>query len=80
LVVHAFNLSYSGGRDQEDDGSQVAPANISDNPIWKISNAGLGCNSVVECLPTIHEALGSTPSTERGEKKTIHTKKGWQNG
>jgi hypothetical protein len=35
LVVHACNLSYSGGRDQEDCGSKPAGANSSRDPILK---------------------------------------------
>jgi hypothetical protein len=37
LVVHAYNPSYSGGRDQEDLGSKPAQANSSRDPILKIS-------------------------------------------
>jgi hypothetical protein len=35
LVVHACNLSYSGGRDQEDRGSKPAWANSSCDPSLK---------------------------------------------
>jgi hypothetical protein len=34
-VAHAFNPSYSGGRDQEDHGSKPAWANSSPDPILK---------------------------------------------
>jgi hypothetical protein len=34
-VAHACNPSYSGGRDQEDQGSQPAQANSTRNPISK---------------------------------------------
>jgi hypothetical protein len=35
LVAHACNPSYSGGRDQEDQGSKPAWVNSSRNPISK---------------------------------------------
>jgi hypothetical protein len=34
-VAHAYNLSYSGGRDQEDQGSKPAGANSSVRPYLK---------------------------------------------
>jgi hypothetical protein len=34
-VAHTCNSSYSGGRDQEDQGSKPAQANSSQDPIWK---------------------------------------------
>jgi hypothetical protein len=36
LVVHACNLSYSGGRHQEDHCSKSAQANSSQDPVLKI--------------------------------------------
>jgi hypothetical protein len=36
LVVHTYNHSCSGSRDQEDHGSKPAQANSSRDPIWKI--------------------------------------------
>jgi hypothetical protein len=38
LVTNACNLSYSGGRDQEDQGSKPAPENSLEAPILKICN------------------------------------------
>jgi hypothetical protein len=38
LVAHAYNPSYSGGRDQEDQGSKPAWANSSRDCILKIPN------------------------------------------
>jgi hypothetical protein len=38
LVAHAYNPSYSGGRDQEDHGSKPPWANILLDPISKIPN------------------------------------------
>jgi hypothetical protein len=38
LVAYTCNLSYSGGRDQEDCGSRPAQANSSQDPISKIYN------------------------------------------
>jgi hypothetical protein len=35
LVAHAYNSSYSEGRDQEDHGSKPAQANSSRDPISK---------------------------------------------
>jgi hypothetical protein len=35
-VAHAYNPSYSGGRDQEDHGSKPAQASSSQDPISKI--------------------------------------------
>jgi hypothetical protein len=35
LVAHAYNPSYSGGRDQEDHGSKPAQANSAQDPILK---------------------------------------------
>jgi hypothetical protein len=37
-VAHVCNLSYSGGTDQEDQGSKPAQANSSQDPISKIPN------------------------------------------
>jgi hypothetical protein len=42
-VAHTCNLSYSGGRDQEDHGSKPAQANSSRDPILKIPNPKKGC-------------------------------------
>jgi hypothetical protein len=39
---HACNLSYSGGRDQEDPSSKSAQVNSSRDPIWKIPNTKMG--------------------------------------
>jgi hypothetical protein len=32
---------------------------------WKRRQAGAGCTSVVECLPSMCEALDSTPTLQR---------------
>jgi hypothetical protein len=37
-VAHAYNPSYSGGRDQENHSSKPAQANSSQDPILKIPN------------------------------------------
>jgi hypothetical protein len=37
-VAHTCNPSYSGGRDQEDNGFKPAQTNSSQDPISKISN------------------------------------------
>jgi hypothetical protein len=65
LVAHAYNPSYSGGRDQEDHGLKPAWANSSQDPILKkkkIRKKGL-----VEWLKV--KALSSNPITA---KKKIH--------
>jgi hypothetical protein len=49
-MAHAYNPSYSGGKDQEDYGSQKYPTH---------ERAG----EVVEHLPSKCEALNSNPST-----------------
>jgi hypothetical protein len=56
-VAHSCNLSYSGGRDQEDHGSKTAQANISQDPITKILNQKMagGVAQVVGCL---HKEVG----------------------
>jgi hypothetical protein len=41
-VAHTCNPSYSGGRDQEDQGLKPARANSSREPTWKISNTKQG--------------------------------------
>jgi hypothetical protein len=32
---------------------------------------GWGCNSVLECVPSIHEKLGSIPHTEKNKQRKI---------
>jgi hypothetical protein len=39
LVAHTCNPSYSGGRDQEDQGLKPAWANNLQDPIWKMPNS-----------------------------------------
>jgi hypothetical protein len=66
LVAHAYNPSYSGGRDQEDHGLKPAWANSSQDPILKkkkIRKKGL-----VEWLKV--KALSSNPITAK-KKKSI---------
>jgi hypothetical protein len=63
LVAHAYNPSYSRGKDQEDCSSRPIWANSSVDPISKIPNtkrAG-GVAQVVEHLLSKCEALGSSP-------------------
>jgi hypothetical protein len=63
-VAHAYNPSYSGGRDQEDHGSKPALAISMQDPILKkpfTKQAG-GVARVVECLPSKHKALSSNPT------------------
>jgi hypothetical protein len=42
LVAHAYNPSYSGGRDHEDHGLKPDQANSSQDPISKISITKMG--------------------------------------
>jgi hypothetical protein len=63
-VAHAYNLSYSGGRDQEDHSSKPAWTNgsqdhISKNPSQKSTD---GVAQLVEHLPSNHESPGSIPN------------------
>jgi hypothetical protein len=68
LVGHAYNPSYSGGRDQEARGSKPARANKLQDPISKLfthtKKAKLG---LVEWLKV--KALSSTTSTSPAKKK-----------
>jgi hypothetical protein len=73
-LVHAYNPSYSRGRDQEDHGSKSALANSLRNPMWKIfhTKKGWGMAQAIECLPREHGALSSNSSmskraSERGK-------------
>jgi hypothetical protein len=68
LVAHACNPSYSGGRDQEDQGSKPAQANSSQDSILKNTHHEKG---LVEWLKV--QALSSNPSTTKKKKK----KKNW---
>jgi hypothetical protein len=61
LVAHTCNPSYSGGREQENHGSQ---ANSSQDPIYKIPITKKG---LVECFKV--QALSSSPSTAKKKKK-----------
>jgi hypothetical protein len=63
LVAHAFNHSYSGGRDQEDRSSTPAQENSSQNPIWKKNHHKKG---LVEWLKVY--ALSSNHSTTKINK------------
>jgi ribosomal protein S21 len=70
-VTHAYNPSYSGGRDQEDQGSKPAQANSLGDSILKkkiITKKGL-----VEWFKV--KALNSSPSTEKKKKKKKKKKK-----
>jgi hypothetical protein len=70
LVAHAYNPSYSGGRDQEDHGSKPAQTNISQDSISIIATqkrAG-AVAQVVEHLPSKCEALEFKPNTSPPKK------------
>jgi hypothetical protein len=57
-VAHTCNPSFSGGRDQEDQGSKSALENSSQDPILKKAHHKKG---LVEWLKM--QALSSSPST-----------------
>jgi hypothetical protein len=63
-VVHTYNLSYSGGRDQEDCNSKPAQASSSQDPMLKKPFTKIG---LVEWLKV--KALSSILSTEKKERK-----------
>jgi hypothetical protein len=75
-VAHTCNPSYSGGRDQEDQGSKPARGNSSGkNPIWKNPSQKKKKKKVglVEWLKV--KALSSSPSTrEKKKKKSLKNK------
>jgi hypothetical protein len=56
LVAHTCNPSYSGGRDQEDQGLRPTRANNSQDPICKITRAKMDwrCGSSSR-LPALQE-------------------------
>jgi hypothetical protein len=63
-VTHAFNPSYSGGRDQEDHNSQPALANTSGDPNLKkpiAKNRAGGLAQEVRVLPNNNGHLSSNP-------------------
>jgi hypothetical protein len=47
-VAHAYNPSYSGGRDQENHGSKSAQANSLKNPISKEKSSQKRADGVVQ--------------------------------
>jgi hypothetical protein len=59
-VAHAYNPSYSGGRDQEDHGSKPIWANSSRDPTSKKPFTKIG---LVEWLKV--RALSSSPNTAK---------------
>jgi hypothetical protein len=64
LVAHACNPSYSGGRDQEDQGSKPARANSSARPCLEKPFTKTG---LVEWLKV--KSLSSSLSTKKKKKK-----------
>jgi hypothetical protein len=62
-VAHAYNPSYSGGRDQQDCGSKPVKVNSSWDPILKIPNTKKSWWS--RALPSKCEALSSNPRTAK---------------
>jgi hypothetical protein len=71
LIAHTCNLSYSGGRDQEDHGLKPARTNSSQETISIIPNpkrAGRVAQ-VIEHPPRKPEALNSNASIAKKKKK-----------
>jgi hypothetical protein len=68
-VVHTYNPSYSGGREQEDCGSKPAWTNSSQDTISKKPFTKIG---LVEWLKV--KALSSSPSTAKKQKGKKETK------
>jgi hypothetical protein len=66
LVVHACSPSYSGGRDQENLGSNLARGKISEDPISKIPFTKV---ELVEWLKV--KALSSIPSTVKKKNQYL---------
>jgi hypothetical protein len=71
-VVHACNLSYAGGRDQEDHSSKPAWANSSGRLYLKKPFSEIG---LVEWLKV--KALSSSPSTSK-KKRIIRMHERWR--
>jgi hypothetical protein len=67
LVAHAYNPSYSGGRDQEDCGSKPSLANSSRDPTLKNTSQKKKKIGLMEWLKV--KALNPSPSTAKKEKK-----------
>jgi hypothetical protein len=61
-VAHAYNPSYSEGRDQERSQFKASPGKMKARPYLKNTQhkIGLGEVQVVECLPNKCEALSTT--------------------
>jgi hypothetical protein len=71
-VAHAYNPSYLGGRDQEDQSSKPAWANSSGDPISKNpsqKNRAGRVTQVIEHLLSKHKALSSNSTVAKKTKK-----------
>jgi hypothetical protein len=68
-VAHAYNPSYSGGRDQEDCSSKPARADSSARPYLEKPFTKIG---LVEWLKV--KVLSSSPSTVKKKKKKIQVR------
>jgi hypothetical protein len=71
-AAHAYNPSYSGGRDQEDDGLKPAWANSSRDPILKNSipkrAGGVAQGGGPEFKPQYHRKKGRKKGREGGRE------------
>jgi hypothetical protein len=74
LAAHACNPSYSGGRDQEDQGLKLPQANCLQD---SISRKGVGgVVQMIEQLPSKHKTLSSNPHyCQKIKNKVVHLKK-----
>jgi hypothetical protein len=70
-VAHAFNPSYSGGRDQEDHGSQPAWANISQDPISEKQFTTKGW-SVSRCRPEFKSTSAKTNKQTENTSRLVN--------
>jgi hypothetical protein len=69
LMAHAYNPSYSGGKDQEDGGSKPVPGKQFGRPyLQKNANRVGRVVQVVEHLPSKHEIPSSTPQYHTHKK------------
>jgi hypothetical protein len=74
--THTCNPSYSGGKEQEDQGSKPAQANSSQDPIEDTQYK----KGLIERLPIKEEALSSALSTAKKKRKNTQHIKGLVSG
>jgi hypothetical protein len=80
VVAHCYNPSYSGGRDQEDQGSKPAQAKKFMRPSSNISNTKKGLEWLKWysfCLASVRPRVQAQvpPKTQANKQKTKQNKK-----